>query len=76
MAKTANIGPAVKRYLVEHGIKQSYLADKTGLTNSMISDLCTGIRSDQTIPCIVIWKICKALDVPISTFVNDDLLEV
>ena len=34
------VGERIKKYLQENGIKQTFLAEKTGLTNSQISDIC------------------------------------
>lgn len=48
----------VAQYLEEHGIKQSWLAQKTGLTDNMISGILNGKRkmtADEFV------RICKAI---------------
>lgn len=62
------VGAKIKEYLQQNGIKQSFLADKTGLTNSQISDIC---NHDRKIDAIEYYKICKVLDVPLDTFVKE-----
>lgn len=59
------VGEKIKNYLNEKGIKQTFLAEKTGFTNSIISDMCLGNRK---IECVEYYKICKALGVPLDTF--------
>lgn len=62
------VGTKIKTYLAERGIKQSFLAESTGLSNSIISDICLGNRK---IDCLEYYKICKALNVPLETFLED-----
>jgi len=62
------IGAKIKKYLQEHGIKQSFLAEKTGLTNSIISDICI---NDRKVDCMEYFNICRALDVPLEYFFKD-----
>ena len=59
------VGEKIKNYLNEKGIKQTFLAEKTGFTNSIISDMCKGSRK---IECVEYYKICNALGVPLDTF--------
>lgn len=63
------LGQRIKKYLTENGIKQTYLADKTGFTNSIISDMLNGTRKIETTE---YFKICKALDVPFDFFYEDE----
>ena len=63
------IGAKIKEYLTEHGIKQSYLAEKVGLTNSAMSDICI---NDRKIECQEYYKICRALNVPYDYFMEED----
>lgn len=63
------VGARIKEYLVEKGIKQTFLAQKTGLTDSNISDICNNGRK---IDCISYYKICKALDLPFEYFLEDE----
>lgn len=63
------LGQRIKKYLTENGIKQTYLADKTGFTNSIISDMLNGTRKIETTE---YFKICKALDVSFDFFYEDE----
>lgn len=63
------LGQRIKKYLAENGIKQTFLADKTGFTNSIISDMLSGTRKIETTE---YFKICKALDVPFDFFYEDE----
>lgn len=63
------IGAKIKVYLQEHGIKQSFLAERTGLTASIVSDICI---NDRKIDCMEYYKICKALDLPLEYFLEDN----
>ena len=62
------VGAKIKEYLQQNGIKQSFLAEKTGLTNSQVSDICI---HDRKVDCIEYYKICQALNLPLETFVKD-----
>lgn len=62
------IGAKIKSYLQERGIKQTFLAEKTGMTNSIISDIC---NNDRKVECVEYFKICKALNLPLEYFFND-----
>ena len=64
------IGKRIKEYLVGNGIKQAFLAEKTGLTNSQISDICSG--KTKSIDCVIYYKICKAINVPLGTFLEEE----
>lgn len=59
------VGKKISEYLVANGIKQTFLADKTGMTSSVISDIC---NSKRKIDCIEYFKICKALNLPLEYF--------
>lgn len=63
------IGAKIKEYLTQNGIKQTFLAEKTGLSDSIISDICT---KNRKIDCIEYYKICKVLNVPLETFLEDE----
>lgn len=62
------VGAKIKKYLEEHGIKQSFVAEKVGLSASQMSDICI---KDRTIDCVVYYKICKVLNVPLEEFFKD-----
>lgn len=62
------VGAKIKEYLDNHGIKQRWLASKVGLSPSQMSDICI---KDRTIDCVVYFKICKVLNVPLEEFLKD-----
>ncbi|MBQ1572984.1 MAG: helix-turn-helix transcriptional regulator [Clostridiales bacterium] len=62
------IGKRIKEYLAERGIKQSFVAEKAGLTPATMSDICI---KDRKIECVEYYRICKALGVPMETFMED-----
>ena len=62
------IGTKIKDYLADNGIKQAFLAEKTGLSPSQVSDICI---HDRKIDCIEYYKICKALGLELDYFFRD-----
>ena len=74
MPDIRQIGLRIGAYLKDNGIKQAFLAEKTGLTQMAISDICTGSR--KTIDCLEYHKICRALDVDMLTFLTDGDSEI
>jgi transcriptional regulator with XRE-family HTH domain len=62
------IGKRINAYLEENGIKQSFLVEKTGLKPCVISNICLGKRK---IECVEYHKICKALGLPLETFLEE-----
>lgn len=63
------VGARIKEYLQEHGIKQTFLAEKIDMTNSVVSDMLTGQRK---ISCVEYYKICTVLGLPLDTFLKDE----
>ena len=63
------VGKKIKQYLVDNGIKQTFLAEKTGLSQMVISDIC---NRDRKIDVVEYAKICKALNVPFETFLEGE----
>lgn len=61
------VGKRISEYLAENGMKQNFLAEKTGMTASVISDIC---NSKRKIDCIEYYKICKALNLPLEYFMQ------
>lgn len=61
------IGKLIKEYLQDKGIKQNYVAEKAGITDNAMSDICNGKRD---IGCIEYYKICKAIGVPLEYFLE------
>lgn len=62
------VGKKIKKYLDDNGIKQTFLAKKSGLTDSIVSDICI---HDRKIDCVEYYKICNALNVPLEFFLTD-----
>lgn len=65
--KRYKIGKKIQDYLRENGIKQSFVAERSGLTDSIISDICNDKRK---VDVIEYYKICKALQVPLNHFLE------
>lgn len=63
------IGAKIKQYLENNGIKQSFLADKIGVTRQRMTYIC----SAKDIDCITYYKICKALNLPLETFLEGEV---
>ena len=61
------VGNNIKEYLNENGIKQSFVANKVGVSNSVMSEIC---NKDRTIDCVLYYKICKVLNVPLEFFLK------
>ena len=59
------VGKEIKEYLEQNGIKQSFVAEKVGITPSQMSEICNKGRS---IDCVTYYKICNALGVPLDLF--------
>lgn len=59
------MGKKIKEYLLQHGIKQTFLVKQTGLSKRVINDICT---HDRKVECTEYYKICKALDLPFEFF--------
>ena len=62
------VGTLIKQYLEENGIKQTFLAQKLGMTASVVSDICSGNRR---IDCVEYLHICRALNLPLDFFLKD-----
>lgn len=59
------IGKKIKIYLENKGIKQKFVADKTGLSESAMSDICNEKRK---VDAVEYYLICKALQLPLDYF--------
>ena len=65
--KGKTVNERIKLYLQENGIKQSFVAEKAGLTTYKVNRLCNGYTSIEILD---YYKICRALNVPLETFVE------
>lgn len=60
-----SVGKRIGHYLTENGIKQAFVADKVGITRPQMSDIC---NKDRSVDCVLYYKICMTLNVPLETF--------
>lgn len=63
------VGAKIKKYLDDNGIKQSFLVEKTGLSASIISNICI---HDRKVGADEYYLICKALNRPLDFFMSAD----
>ncbi len=63
------IGERIKEYADSRGIKNRFLAEKAGVTDSKMSRILNG-ESNPTV--IEYFYICKALELPMEFFVEDN----
>lgn len=61
------VNKKLKKYLEENGIKQSFLEEKTGISQEKISNMMTGKRK---ITADELSKICQALKVSADLFLR------
>ena len=64
---TAVVGENLRRLRTRHGLSLERLAKASGVSRAMLGQIELG-RSSPTIN--VLWKIARALDVPLSVFVS------
>lgn len=62
------VGKRIGQYLKENGIKQSFVAEKVDITASRMSDIC---NKDMSLDCVLYYKICRVLGLPLETFLED-----
>ena len=63
------LGEKIGDYLTQHGIRKSFVAEKTGIPLYTINDMCNGKRK---VGALEYFSICKAISVPVTTFINDE----
>lgn len=63
------MGEKIRAYLDSHGIKQSFVAEQTGLPYQVISDICLKGRKVEVTE---YFKICKALGLPLDFFDDEE----
>ena len=64
------VGLKIKEYLEENGIKQSFVAEKVGITPSRMSEIVN--KQNKIIDCVLYYKICKVLNVPLELFLEGE----
>lgn len=63
------VAKRIKKYIDERGIKQTFIAQQTGMSDSVISDIFSRGRKIEVTE---YYKICQALGVPFETFLKDE----
>ena len=61
-------GSDIKKYLIENGIKQSYLSEKTGIPSPILNMI---LNDNRKIEANEYMRICDALGVPLEQFKPD-----
>lgn len=61
------LGCKIREYLIENGIKQAYISEKTGISPNILSAMLNGNRR---ILAVEYFKICAALNVQLDFFAN------
>lgn len=62
------VGSRIKDYLNAKGIKQSFVAEKSGLSPMVISDIC---NKDRKIDILEYKRICDVLELPLEYFLEE-----
>ena len=63
------VGSRIRNYLDENGIKRTFLAQRVGMSDSALSD---ALNEKRKIYAEEYYLICKALNVPMSKFVETE----
>ena len=66
------VGQRIRNYLDNHGIKRTFLSEKTGLTSSQLTEIFCGRRKIEVME---YYNICKALKVSFDKFLVDESSE-
>ena len=61
-------GCDIKKYLIENGLKQSYLSEKTGIPSPILNMI---LNDNRKIEANEYMRICDALGVPLEQFKPD-----
>lgn len=67
------VGQRIKAYLVDNGIKQTFLSEKTGIPSPIITAMLSGQRRIEVME---YYQICRALKVDFMTFIADGEAEI
>lgn len=63
------VAKKIQKYIQEHGIKQNFVAEQVGLTRQALSVM---FQRDSKVDAVTYYKICKILNVPLETFLEDE----
>lgn len=62
------LGKRIKAYLDEHGIRYTYVSEKTNIPLNILSPMLNGKRE---VKATEYFTICNALDVPLEKFADN-----
>lgn len=62
------VGQRIKNYLIENGIKQTFLSEKSDIPNSILAAMLSGKRKIEVMEYV---RICQALKVDMRTFLDE-----
>lgn len=63
------LGVIIKKYMTEKGIKQTFLAEKMGVSSQVINAI---LNENRKIEAYEYFEICKALDRPLDYFFSQN----
>lgn len=64
-----SLGDRIKAYITDRGIKQSFLAENAGVSDSVMSKM---LNNQLNIDAVQYHRICKALRVDLNYFFEDE----
>jgi len=67
------VGKRINAYLADHGIKKKFLSDNADIPFPVLSALLAGTRKIEVMQ---YYRICKALQVDVMTFLVDEESEI
>lgn len=62
-----NVATKIKKYIRDNGIKQSFISEKSGLSNNQLT---LSLNNKRKLEIEEYIKICNALDVDIKCFID------
>ena len=63
-----SVGERIKEYADSKGIKNTFLSEKAGVSDSMMSRI---LKGERNIDVLEYYCICQALDVPMEFFMEE-----
>ncbi len=63
------MGEKIKKYLDEHGIKRTFLAEKSGISLSILNEI---MLRGRRIECTEYYRICEALGLDMYYFFQQE----
>lgn len=62
------VGTKIRDYIKANGLKFSFVAEKVGIDRTKLYNICNGRCS---VDALSYYKICKVLNVPFETFLEE-----